>query len=209
MGIRDKAGSEKSKMAEKRSKLVIFDLDETLIHSSRTPLDRAPEIYLETLHVYVRPFAYELIDSIARTCEVAVWSAGSQVYVDTIVSAIFPPQVDPVFVWNRSHCTTQVDSHPFGLLFLKDLSKVEPLGFDLASTIIIEDDPVKIRDYKRHALIVNQYFGEHGDTELEDLVKYMERVCSADDMLKHVKDRWRNDLKRKFFARNLLRRGMV
>ncbi|MBX9696029.1 MAG: HAD family hydrolase, partial [Cyanobacteria bacterium] len=55
-------------MADKHPNIVIFDLDETLIHSTREPLGREPEICIETLHVYVRPFAYELIDSVARTC---------------------------------------------------------------------------------------------------------------------------------------------
>src|SRR5579885_1234125 len=167
-------------MKDKKESLVILDLDETLIHSRRSPLDRSPDILLEPLSIYVRPYAKDLIEAIDRNFQIGVWSAGSPLYVDTVVQQMFPESISPLFVWNRDHCTQKLEFFPFQILFLKDLNKTKEFGFDLSRVIIIEDDPVKVRHFSENALIVERYFGEDDDDHLNNLVDFFKELNGED-----------------------------
>lgn len=177
-------------MAQKTKKLVILDLDETLIHSRIEKLDRDPEIEIEPLNVYVRPFAIELVNELSKRFEIAVWSAGSQQYVETISNHLINDEIEPVFVWDRQSCSRKSSFFSFHEVFTKDLSKVESFGFALSSVLIIEDDPVKIADHRDNAIIVSQYFGDANDNELEQLAKYLDHIDTVDDIRELDKNIW-------------------
>lgn len=175
----------------KKNKLVIFDLDETLIHSMAQPLERDPDFVIEPLSVYVRPYAKELIEAYSEKCDIAVWSAGSQKYVEIIVDYLIPESLNPVFVWDRSMCTVKKTSFfSFHEVLTKDLNKMTEFGYDLSNTIIIEDDPIKISKFKKNAIIVSQYFGNNGDKELLKLAKYVDAVDTVADIRTLDKNLW-------------------
>ncbi len=181
-------------MIETKKALVIFDLDETLIHSSQHRLEREPDFVIERLSVYFRPFARDLIDAVWRKFEIGVWSAGSPLYVDTIVKTIFPEAVKPLFVWNRDHCTKHFERSYFQALFLKDLNKTLDFGYTLANTLIIEDDPVKVRDFPTNAIIVKQYFGDNEDDELSNLARFIDGLNGHDNDFRDIGKDWREKL---------------
>lgn len=178
-------------MREKKKALVIFDLDETLIHSRQEQLDREPDYVLDRLNVYFRPKALELIAAVADKFEIAVWSAGSPLYVDSIVERIFPPEVKPLFVWNRDHCTAKFEFSYLQTLFLKDLNRMVDFGFDLTNTLIIEDDPVKVRDFTSNALMVSQYFGEDADDGLTALIDFISDLNEHQDDVREIGKSWK------------------
>lgn len=182
-------------MRDNKKSLVIFDLDETLIHSRQDRLEREPDYVLDRLSVYFRPHARKLIEAVAEKFEVAVWSAGSPLYVDSIVDRMFPHHVKPVFVWNREHCTARFEFAFFQTLFLKDLSKMNDFGFDLASTLIIEDDPVKVKEFPKNALFVSQYFGDETDDELSVLRTFIESLNGCANDMREIGKIW-NDIKK-------------
>lgn len=178
-------------MNSKKQKLVIFDLDETLIHSMLQPLDRKPELVVEPLSVYVRPFAKDLIRTTAQKCKIAIWSAGSPKYVEEIAKYLLDDEtITPLFIWDREKCTKESSLFSFQEILTKDLRQTEQFGFDLAHTVIIEDDPVKVRKFKDNAIIVKQYFGENGDEELNKLANYIDAIDIVDDITKLDKNLW-------------------
>jgi TFIIF-interacting CTD phosphatase-like protein len=73
-----------------KNKLLILDLDETLIYSTETTLVREPDFLVKPYFVYKRPN----LDNFLTTCfdwfDVAVWTSSGAEYVALIVSAIFP-----------------------------------------------------------------------------------------------------------------------
>lgn len=180
-------------MREKKKALVIFDLDETLIHSRQERLEREPDYVLDRLSVYFRPRAVDLISAVAKNFEIAVWSAGSPLYVESIVERIFPPDVFPLFVWNREHCTAKFEFSCLQTLFLKDLNRMVDFGFDLTNTLIIEDDPVKVRDFMGNTLLVSQYFGEDADDGLTALIAFISELNGHHDDVREIGKSW-NDL---------------
>lgn len=64
--------------------LLVLDLDETLIHSSETPLHRAPNFRVGPYYVYQRPDLQEFLATAAVHYRLAIWSAGSDDYVAAI-----------------------------------------------------------------------------------------------------------------------------
>lgn len=183
-------------MGERKKPLIIFDLDETLIHSRQEPLEREADYLLERLHVYFRPKAVDLILAAATHHEVAVWSAGSPLYVDSIVDQLFPVDIKPLFVWNRDHCTSKFEIAYLQTMFSKDLNKIKDFGYDLTNTLIIEDDPMKIREFGANAIIVTQFFGDHDDQELASLVEFIESLNGNGDDVRDTGLNWKSKIVR-------------
>lgn len=175
-------------------KLVILDLDETLIHSRVELLDHPCDLEINPLYVYVRPHAEKLIKAFAERFSIAVWSAGSPKYVRRITEHLLEgldPVVEPVFVWDRDACSKKASPFfSFQEIFTKDLRKVEQFGFELDSILIVEDDPIKISEFKDNAIIVKQYFGESSDNELELLAGYVKEIEAVGDFRKLDKNIW-------------------
>ena len=70
-------------------RLIVFDLDETLVHATETPLPSPRHFKMDSYLVYVRPFASELIDMAASRFDVAVWSSSSERYVEAVTAELF------------------------------------------------------------------------------------------------------------------------
>ncbi|MDQ1832347.1 NIF family HAD-type phosphatase [Massilia scottii] len=68
-------------MDNKPRRLLIFDLDETLVHASELPLAHPCDFEVAPYLLYQRPFARELIDFAAERFDLAVWSSSSAAYV--------------------------------------------------------------------------------------------------------------------------------
>ncbi len=70
-------------------KLLILDIDETLIYATEAYLPRQTDFLVEPYHIYKRPF----IDVFLKNCldwfEVGVWTSSTPSYAIAIVSAIF------------------------------------------------------------------------------------------------------------------------
>jgi TFIIF-interacting CTD phosphatase-like protein len=181
-------------MAEIKKPLIIFDLDETLIHSRDVPLERPADYVLERLNVYFRPNAVDLILAAAKNHEIGVWSAGSELYVESIVKQLFPINIKPLFVWNRDHCHAKFELAHFQTMFSKDLNKIQDFGYSLKNTLIIEDDPLKIRDFGANAIIVSQYFGEADDNELASLVRFIDGMNSQGVDVRDIGLNWKSKI---------------
>src|SRR5689334_16338243 len=82
--------------------LLILDLDETLIHATERPLERAADFSVYGYHVYRRPRLDAFLAECARHFELAVWSSASDDYVRAVVETIFPDPAALHFVWGRS-----------------------------------------------------------------------------------------------------------
>ena len=65
-------------------RLIVFDLDETLVHATEVPLHSLDAFRVGPYFVYIRPFASELIRFCVSHFEVAVWSPSSERYVEAV-----------------------------------------------------------------------------------------------------------------------------
>jgi RNA polymerase II subunit A small phosphatase-like protein len=96
-------------MEGKSNKLIIFDLDETLIHASHTELNYTPHFRFNAYFVYERPGVRSFLHNIFQHFTIGVWSSASDDYVTEIVNHIMPATIEPAIIWGRSKCTMKRD----------------------------------------------------------------------------------------------------
>lgn len=68
------------------SDLLIFDLDETLVHATTQKLGRPADFQYYPYFVYKRPFLFELLIDAEPLYDFAVWSSSSREYVNAVLA---------------------------------------------------------------------------------------------------------------------------
>lgn len=171
-------------------KLIVLDLDETLIHALESPLGPKCDFEVDRYYVYKRPHLHEFIDYCLASFEVAVWTSSTSSYASEIVERIFPSVSELKFVFARDKCTHRFDPEFVDYYYLKDLKKVKKLGFKLSNIIAIDDSPEKFNRHYGNLVRVKPFEGNSEDNELLKLIKYLEILKSAEDIRVVEKRGW-------------------
>jgi RNA polymerase II subunit A small phosphatase-like protein len=179
-------------MPDEPRKLLILDLDETLIYACEQPLERFADFRVGPYHVYRRPFLHEFLAFCLEWFEVAVWTVGTANYADGIVAAIFPPKTKPAFVWSRERCTYSFDGESREYYWRKNMKKVRRRGYDLSQVIAIDNTPKKWRQSYGNLVAPASFYGNPDDAELPALRGYLEKLKDAPNIRAIEKRGWRN-----------------
>eukprot|EP01064_Diplonema_japonicum_P000630 TRINITY_DN10404_c0_g1_i1.p1 TRINITY_DN10404_c0_g1~~TRINITY_DN10404_c0_g1_i1.p1 ORF type:complete len:337 (+),score=101.79 TRINITY_DN10404_c0_g1_i1:54-1013(+) len=124
--------------------LVVFDLDETIVYAREGPL-------------MMRPHAEELLRSLGKKTEVALWTAGVRDYAKAVTVELEKK------VWGKSpsgiiqHLISRNDNWFDEEDYTKDLRQ---LGRDLDSVLIVENTPDCVRLNPKNAIIVEDFEGD-------------------------------------------------
>ncbi|MDY6899784.1 MAG: HAD family hydrolase [Cyanobacteriota bacterium] len=161
-------------------KLLILDIDETLIFSSEKQLDRLPDFKLdfglEKYFVYTRPGLEEFISSCNNWFNLAVWTASSSDYAREVVKNIFPNNLKLAFIFTRERCVFRRNPELDIIETFKPVKKVKRKDFCLNNILIIDDTPETFKYNYGNAILVKQYQGEENDIELFLLLRYLEMI---------------------------------
>jgi len=175
------------------NKLIILDLDETLLHGTEKGIDRQPELVVYPYFVYIRPFAREFIDFCFQNfMHVAVWTSASREYAEEVCSFLFGLRYKQLeFIWARDRCTRKFNAEFYEWSWIKDLKKVKKMGFPLERVIMIDNTPSKLRRQYGNLVHVRD-FGDLLDIELNLLVHYLPKLGEAKNVRNIEKRGWRN-----------------
>ena len=188
-------------MVKNKDKLLILDLDETLIYATETPLMQRSDFLVYTYHVYKRPY----LDTFLATCldwfDVAVWTSSGAEYAAKVVNTIFPDPQALAFVWASDRCST-VYNYNYDLIdgdypqyySRKPLKKVKRRGYDLASVIAIDDTPRKWEKSYGNLITVKPFVGDESDRELEHLLIYLNTLRNTENIRSIEKRGWRDQV---------------
>jgi RNA polymerase II subunit A small phosphatase-like protein len=173
-------------------KLLILDLDETLIHSSYYKLVRECDIKVFDFYVYKR----EHLDDFLKECfdlfDVAVWSSGSDDYVPLILKQLVNDISLFKFIWGRSKCTQKYSSEWLGYSnYLKNIKKVKDKGYKLENIIVVDDSYEKWEKSYGNLVLVEPYYGEPKDKELFYLIQYLRKLKDEPNIRAVEKRGWR------------------
>jgi TFIIF-interacting CTD phosphatase-like protein len=177
--------------ADLRRPLVILDLDETLIFGSESQLHREADFRVGPYHIYKRPALDAFLRSISQKFDVAIWSSASEDYVDGISGILSVSVGRWKFVWARKRCVQRLNPETFESDYIKDLRKVERLGFDLDQTLIVDDTPRKVSRNYGNAIYVSPFFGSDDDVELPLLQLYIDSLHREYNYRRLEKRGWR------------------
>ena len=178
--------------SEDSKRLLILDVDETLIYGSETALERPGDFHVGPYQVYRRPFLSEFLAGVSIWYDLAIWSSATLDYVSDIAKNICPASQEWRFVWGRDRCTQRIHSELFQIDYIKDLKKVKRLGYDLDRVLFIDDTPTKLARNYGNAIYVKPFTGDSSDSELPSLLRYLESVRTVSDYRTLEKRGWRS-----------------
>lgn len=176
--------------------LLILDLDETLIHATKTELETAPDLRVFSYNIYIRPFLIEFLSQMQKDFHLAIWSSASDTYVQEIVDRIIPPEILLEFIWGKSRCTPRRSFEGDELLdhyhYIKPLKKVKKRGYKLQRILIVDDSSHKSKENYGNAIYPKAFFGNNGDNELRLLAKYLDTLKNVGNVREIEKRGWRD-----------------
>ena len=172
--------------------LIIFDLDETLIHSTESELEDKYDFRIGKYFTYKRPNVEKLLSYCIKIFNIAVWSSATELYTKEVVQQIFPEVDKLCFVWSRNKCTYRIDLDTNEFIWIKNLKKVKKLGFDLDRVIAVDDSPEKLSVNYGNLLRVDPFYGDKHDNELIYLMKYLSFLENKPNIRSIEKRSWKN-----------------
>lgn len=173
-------------------KLLILDIDETLLFATQQPLQGNYDFKAAHYLVYKRPYLSTFLDFAFDNFKVAVWTSSNALYATHIVKNIFPSPSALEFVWARNRCVTKFNPETWEYEYIKDLKKVKRSGFCLKNIIMVDDTPKKLRRNYGNLVRVLPFEGDQRDEELLDLVAYLEQLKNVENIRTIEKRGWKN-----------------
>lgn len=119
-------------------KLLILDLDETLIHATEQKLNREYDFSVGQYFVYKRPFLQEFLEFCFENFDVAVWTTATKSYAEEILQTILKKDFFLKFLWTRERCTFTFDEEEREHYFVKKIHKLRRRGQNLESVIVVD-----------------------------------------------------------------------
>jgi TFIIF-interacting CTD phosphatase-like protein len=176
-------------------KLLLLDLDETLVHARETPLEREEDFRVGEYFVYRRPHVDAFIAGVLASFDVAVWTSSGERYAAQVIERIFPAGALK-FVWSSNRCTMTRDWTTGGFTNKKDLAKLKRRGYSLESIIAVDDTPAKYSRSYGNLVTVKEFVGDTADDELPLLLRYLETLVTIANVRILEKRRWREKAKK-------------
>jgi RNA polymerase II subunit A small phosphatase-like protein len=182
-------------------KLLVLDLDETLVHTweladlnghART---RSPDLVLEdSLRSFKRPGVEEFLAwCFVKFKAVGLWTAGTLPYALELLPHLC--ELDRfAFVWGRERCTYRRDMETQENYLLKDIGKLRRFGFSRAQILCVDDTPENFSRSYGNYIPVRGFNGDPEDRELEQLRRYLETLGTVPDVRSIEKRRWQKHL---------------
>ncbi|MFZ6780200.1 HAD family hydrolase [Undibacterium sp. Ji83W] len=173
------------KNVNKQRQLIVFDLDETLVHASMAELGHPAAFAFPPYFVYQRPFAAEMLEQLAANYDLAVWSSSSREYVDAVVAQVFGDRYPIKFAWSIERCVQRVDIKSNSYVYIKDLRKIQGQGYTLDQISIVDDSPEKIARQPRNHVVITPYLGDQNDKALLDIVETFKLRSGTTESITH------------------------
>ncbi len=172
-------------------KLLILDLDETLLYATKDHLGREPDFFFFGYHCYLRPYVREFLIYCLEHFEVAVWTSSSEDYAHIVVSHLFGGQGPVKIVWERKRCNHVVYPEYQTYEWVKYCGKVKRQGYRLEHVIMLDDSPGKLRRNYGNLLRITIFEGQLDDQELKLAMLYLHDLQQADNIRCIEKRGWR------------------
>ncbi len=177
-------------MSQIPRKLLVLDLDETLIHATGRRIDREEDFRVGHYYVYLRPHLDQFVSFALSAFSVGVWTSSGETYAEQVIQKIFP-QGALEFVWSSQRCTPARDWTTGEYTTIKNLRKLKARGYRLESVIAVDDTPSKHAKNYGNLVTVREFLGAQDDDELLLLTKYLQQLVPVQNVRTVEKRFWR------------------
>lgn len=173
-------------------KLLVLDIDETLLFATEQILDRAPDFEAGQYLVYKRPGLEEFFKRVNAHFELAVWTSSTEGYAAAVLPEIIPIGITLQFAWSRERCTRRYDPELLDYEWSKDLGKLKRRGYRLEHVLMVDDTPAKLAKHYGNLVRAKPYFGDAHDAELSPLADYLISLAQVPNVRLIEKRFWRS-----------------
>ncbi|XKL59102.1 hypothetical protein PGB90_000118 [Kerria lacca] len=173
-----------------KKKILVLDLDETLIHSAslnspynneKKPPSVDPDFELQVIidkhlvkfHVFKRPHVDKFLEIVSQWYDVVIFTAGIDAYGEIITNRLDNNRGIFKKKYYRRHCT------PESGLFSKDLSVITN---DLSSIFILDNSPFAYKNYPHNAIQIESWFCDQSDKALLNLLPVLDAMRFVHDV---------------------------
>lgn len=165
-------------------KLLLFDLDETLVHcfegEPKKHSAKTRKCFLQTetqilkCDVNVRPFVNQALRRLKQAgFELGIFTASSQDYADAIIEQIIDPFQELISVrLYRQHCFKTEDG-----IFIKDL---RILSHPLNQTLLIDNNVHSFGFQIPNGIPIIPFFSDQSDLEMTHLATYLTQLVDLE-----------------------------
>ena len=174
----------------RKKKLLLLDLDETLVHSelrhssNYKSLDKLKEnskcyirsfSYIENdykyyFDIYFSPYLFDFLHEIKNYFDLAIFTASSKGYADTIINYIDPDNQIFKFRLYREAC---IPIHQY--VYIKDLRIIK--NFDEKNIILMDNSFYSFINQPSNGMLIYSFYSNHKDNQLihakNFLIKYI------------------------------------
>ena len=172
-------------------KLLVLDLDETLVYATEQRLSIPEEFKAEPYYVYLRPHLRPFLEFCVRRFDVGIWTSSSADYAHAVVLALFGSLEPLTLLWSRTRCTLRYDFETQTQYWVKDLGKIRRIGYPLERVIVIDDTANKHERNYGNLVRVSPFEGQPEDNELPYLLQYLDVLADVDNVRVVDKRGWR------------------
>lgn len=170
-------------------KVIVLDVDETLIHSSKTKTKNSIKLDDAELHLNPRPYLNKFLKFLFENYKVMIWSAGEKTYIEFFVKKfIHSLGYKPIAVWTRNDCDT-ILTDDNSVDYIKPLpiiwKKYESYGINPRNTIIIDDKKSTAVFNPTNHIFIKRFENQEDDKELYKLALFLDKYRNVSDVRRY------------------------
>jgi len=166
-----------------------LDLDETLVHCSIQPLEKAELTFgvdfngtEYKVYVRMRPYLAKFLRQVSQWFEIVVFTASQKVYADKLLDILDPTRRYIKHRVFRESCVC-VDGN-----YLKDLTV---LGRDIAKVAIVDNSVQAFAFQLNNGIPIESWFDDDEDQELLNLIPFLQKLKDVKDVRPLIKKTFR------------------
>ena len=180
----------KQKGNKPKKKIVLFDLDETLVHCTGE-INLSNETYQHCIEVIlpcnkttkvginIRPYWKKTLNLIKKNYHIVVFTASHQAYADAVLNFMDPNNKYFKYRLYRNNCSlVDIDGIKF---YVKDLDIFEGI-YDLKDIIIVDNSVLSFIYHLENGIPIVPYYNEDKDGSLYVVGLYLKHIFEEDDL---------------------------
>lgn len=160
--------------------VLVLDMDETMLHTSGDQIEDPSYQFTvdyegETCYIYgrTRPNLNDFLEKMTMLYDIVVFTASRQIYAEKVLDSIDPTGRFFKKRYYRHHCT-MIQDHC--------IKNLEILGYDLAHTIIVDDEPHFPATHQYNIVKINDWIDDPYDSSLMRILPLLRRLAYASDV---------------------------
>ena len=177
----------------RHTKLLVLDLDETLIHArdrQEPELPWPPDRQVARFRLYLRPGVREFMrEVLARFVAVGVWTSATRDYAVAMLERVVD-RSQLRFIYDRSYCTLQHDPEGDEHYWLKDVCALSGFGFDAGQILVVDDKARGLERSQGNLVQMPPFCGDPDDEMLARLLVYLDELGPLEDVRVVEKRGW-------------------